>query len=113
MRDQPQADLRGLKVLVGGMGVLIVLGTAVVIGTVIHRIYARKPAASMVVAPLTVPGAPAGAMAVGALAPGEHIAGIAGAGGDVAVWVNGPDGDRLLLVDPASGQVSVALSATR
>ncbi len=112
MRDQPQADLRGLKVLVGGLGVLIVLGTAVVIGTVIHRIYARKPAASMVVAPLAPPAEPAGAMAVGALAPGEHIAGIAGAGGDVAVWVNGPGGDRLLLVDPASGRVSVALSAT-
>ncbi|WP_297488794.1 hypothetical protein [Acidocella sp.] len=111
MRDQPQANLRGLKVLVGGMGVLIVLGTAVVVGTVIHRIYARKPAASMVVAPM-VPGASA-ATAVGALAPGEHIAGIAGAGSDVAVWVNGPGGDRLLLVDPASGQVSVALSTTR
>ena len=109
MRDQPQKDLRGLKALVGGMGLLIVLGTALVIGTVIHRIYARKPVAS----PLAVPGGSvAVAMAGAGLAPGEHIAGIAGAGGDVAVWVNGPAGDRLLLVDPASGRVSVVLSPT-
>jgi len=113
MRDQPQKDLRGLKALVGGMGLLIVLGTALVIGTVIHRIYARKPVASMVVAPLAVPGGSvAVAMAGAGLAPGEHIAGIAGAWGDVAVWVNGPAGDRLLLVDPASGRVSVVLSPT-
>ena len=113
MQDQPQADLRGLKALVGGMGVLIVLGTAVVIGTVIHRLYARKPEASMVVAPMVPVGSVPPGTAGAGLAPGEHIAGIAAAGGDVAVWVNGPGGDRLLLVDPASGQVSVALGATR
>jgi hypothetical protein len=43
------------------------------------------------------------------LATGEHISGIAAAGAYVAVWVSGPDGDRLLLVDPATGQTSVAL----
>jgi hypothetical protein len=43
------------------------------------------------------------------LAPGEHIAGIAGAGPDVAVWVSGPGGDRLLLFNPASGQITVGL----
>jgi|ERR1700679_2650864 hypothetical protein len=111
MRDQPQGDLRGLKALVGILGVLIVIGTAVVVGTVIHRLYARNDAPSM--APLAAPAAPvlsSGPMPT-ILAPGEHIAGIAAAGGRIAVWVSGPQGDRLLLIDPASGRSSVVLSA--
>ena len=110
MRDQSQGDLRGLKALVGIMGVLIILGTALVIGVVIHRIYARNGAPSMPAAVLTAPGA---AASTAMLAPGEHIAGIAAAGGDIAVWVSSPVGDRVLLIDPASGRVNVALSGTR
>ena len=110
MRDQSQGDLRGLKALVGIRGVLIILGTALVIGVVIHRIYARSGAPSMPAAVLAAPGAAASAAM---LAPGEHIAGIAAAGSDVAVWVNGSRGDRVLLIDPASGRVSVALNGTR
>ena len=107
--DQPQ-DLRGLKAAVGGMAVLIVIGTAVVVGTIIHRLYARETAPpSMVAAPLAGPMAPVAATAA-ALQPGEHIAGIAAAGADVAVWVSGPAGARLLLLDPASGQVRVGLT---
>jgi Family of unknown function (DUF6476) len=108
MRDQPQGDLRGLKALVGILGVLIVIGTAVVIGTVIHRLYARSDAPSM--APLAVPAAPALPTGLApTLAPGEHIAGIAASGGRIAVWVSGPHGDRLLLIDPVSGQTSELL----
>jgi hypothetical protein len=51
--------------------------------------------------------------AAAALAPGEHIAGVATAGAAVAVWVNGPSGDRLLLVDPVSGQARVALQGSK
>src|ERR1700761_6223029 len=113
MRDQPQSDLRGLKALVGILGVLIVIGTAVVIGTVIHRLYARNDAPSMA-QPLATPAVPAPALPAGLaptmLAPGEHIAGIAAAGERIAVWVSGPQGDRLLLVDPQSGQSRVVLS---
>ena len=88
------------------MGVLIVLGTALVIGVVIHRIYARNPAPSNVSAAVVpVPAVMAGMH----LAPREKISGIAGAGGDVAVWVSGPAGDRLLIVDPQSGQGRVVL----
>jgi hypothetical protein len=117
MTDQPQ-NLRGLKAAVGIMGVLIVIGTAVVIGTIIHRIYARVSAPPpMAAAPLSVPAAPAlpaGAFPAAApqLAPGEHIAGIAPAGAEVAVWVSGPAGDRLLLVNPASGAVRVVLEGS-
>ncbi len=102
---QPKQDLRALKALVGVMGVLIILGTALVIGVVISRLYARSQAPSIFVA------APAVAHAV--LAPGEHIAGIAAAGGNVAVWVTGPGGDRLLLLDPASGALRTALGPAK
>ncbi len=85
------------------MGVLIVLGTALVIGVVIKRIYA-KPAAPSMSAVLP------GAVAASAVLPaGAHIAGIASAGGAVAVWVSGPEGDEVLLIDPASGAVRQAL----
>jgi len=93
--------LLGLKLLVGFLGVLIVIGTALVIGVVIHRIYDVAAAPSM----------PAGVSAGGPvrLAAGERVAGIAAAGGDVAVWVTGPDGDRVLLVDPRTGGATVVV----
>ncbi len=109
-------DLRALKALVVFLGVLIVLGTAVVIGTVIHRMYARTAAPSIVetAAPSIVETAassiPGMAAPAASLRPGEHIAGIAAAGGDVAVWATGPAGDRVLLIDPQNGSVTVALT---
>jgi len=109
MTDQPQ-NLRGLKAAVGIMGVLIVVGTTVVVGTIIHRLYARDSAPPPTVAPLALPAVPVAPQGVAAqLLPGEHIAGIAAAGADVAVWVTGPSGGRLLLLNPASGQISVGL----
>jgi len=101
MQDQPRVDLRMLKAVVGILGVLIILGLALVIGTVIHRLYARTQPPSIPMA------APAG------LAPGEHVAGIASAGPDVAIWVSGPAGDRVLLLDPATGRASVLLQGSK
>jgi hypothetical protein len=107
VETQARSDLRGLKALVGIMGVLIVLGTAVVIGVVIKRIYA-KPAA-----PSTVAALPMAPMQAETLAPGEHVAGIAGAGGNVAVWVTGPSGDRVLLLNPQTGGFTTVLRAQK
>ncbi len=101
MTDQPRSgNLLGLKLLVGILGVLIVLGTALVIGVVIQRIYAKPAAPSMSAAP-----APAAA--------GERIMGMAGAGGFIAVWETGPDGDRVLTIDPANGAVKTVLQVPR
>jgi len=97
-----------LKALVGIMGVLIVLGTAVVAGTIVHRVYANAQRPSM--APAAVPLPDDGASPV-ALPAGAHIAGIAAAGGDVAVWVSGPGGDQLWLLDPQTGARRVVLTA--
>jgi hypothetical protein len=102
-----QTDLRALKALVAFLGVLIVVGTAVVIGTVIHRMYARTSQPSIVA---TAPSIPGMAMPAVSLQPGERVAGIAAAGGDVAVWATGPAGDRVLLINPQTGGVTVALA---
>ncbi len=96
--------MRGLKALVGILGVLIVLGTALVIGVVIQRIYAR-PAAASISAP-----APGGKLVLPA---GSHVAGIAAAGGELAVWVSGPEGDQIWLLDPRTGAGFVTMTAPK
>ena len=88
-----------------GLGVLIVLGTALVVGVVIQRLYAKPAVPSMTLAP------PGGLMPPAMLPVGDHVAGIAGAGGVVAVWVTGPEGGEVLLIDPATGAVRVAVKA--
>jgi len=94
-----------LKALVGILGVLIVLGTALVIGVVIQRIYAKPEAASM---SAPVPGGQAGPWVLQA---GSHVSGIAAAGGELAVWVSGPAGDQIWLLDPRTGGRTVAITA--
>ncbi len=65
---------------------------------VIQRIYAKPAAASM---SEPVPGVASGAPLV--LPVGAHVSGIAAAGEDLAVWVTGPAGDQIWLVDPRTG----------
>jgi streptogramin lyase len=91
--------LRGLKALVAVLGVLIVLGTATVIGVVITRIYASPAAPSM-----SAGAGPA------VLPAGSRIMGVAAAGGVFAVWVSGTGGDRVYLVDPRTGGVRLVVS---
>jgi hypothetical protein len=109
MAAQAQGDLRGLKILVVGMGVLIVLGTALVIGVVVHRMTAPHAQAVQIAAPVEGASAIAGA----ALAKGEHISAIAAAGPDLAIWVSGPAGDRIMVLDPVTGAVTQALGPAR
>ena len=83
--------MRALKVLVAVMGVLIVAGTVTLVALLVQRVGAAGGAASGDVA-LRQP-------------PGSRIAGVASAEGRVAIWVERPDGGRILLVDPARGRV--------
>ena len=101
-RAGTQPSLRGLKALVAGLGLLVILGTALVISVVIHRLYAKPSAPSM-----PVPAFPA---LTNRLPAGDTIKSIAGAGADLAIWVSGPDGDQILLLNPATGQLTVAVS---
>ncbi len=97
----------------GILGVLIVLGTALVIGVIINRIYAKPPAPSMATAPAVMPGAVALPAIGNRLPAGDTIKSIAAAGADLAIWVGGTDGDQVLLLNPATGGITVAVSAAR
>lgn len=97
------SSLRLLKAVTIGMGVLILIGTTVVIVTIARRMAApsARPVASAVLAlHLDEP-------------PGTHIAGIAGAGDRLAVQLQGGGGDRVVLVDPDSGAVTGRITLGR
>ena len=81
------------------MGVLIVAGTVGLIAVIVQRMSAATPSAQRIEGAL---GQPAG----------TRIRGLAGAGDRVAVWVEGPQGERVLLLDPRSGRVLGELRLT-
>ena len=83
--------MRALKVLVVAMGVLIVAGTVTLVALLVQRAGRVGDTAQGDVV-LRQP-------------PGSRIAGVASAEGRIAVWVERPDGGRVLLVDPARGRV--------
>ncbi|TPG51804.1 hypothetical protein EAH89_19585 [Roseomonas nepalensis] len=89
------------------MGVLIVVGTVTLVVLIIQRAGKAAPTAVPVAAPAAV--VPAGAPLPAGLTLGQpagtRIGGIAPGGeGRVAVWVQRPDGDRVVLLDTRSGQ---------
>ncbi|WP_424138591.1 DUF6476 family protein [Roseomonas chloroacetimidivorans] len=87
--------MRALKVLVWGMGVLIVAASVTLVVMIVQRAGKAIPAA---------PAGPPVEMALGQPA-GSRIAGIApGAEGRVAIWVQRPDGDRVVILDTRSGR---------
>ena len=83
--------MAGLKALVIGMGVLIVGGTVALAVLLVQRLG----------------GPPAGGAAMSVALgqeEGARIAGIAGTDRTLAIWVTRPEGDRVILLDPASGR---------
>jgi hypothetical protein len=98
-----------LKALVIGMGVLIVAGTVTLVVLLVQRAGGARVAPEARVVASVAP--EAGVPLQGWAAPvvlgqpeGSRIGGVANAGGALAVWVVRPDGDRVVLVDPASGR---------
>jgi len=84
--------MRALKFLTVAMGVLILAGTAVLVGVIFHR--ATAPAVSRPVAlVLDQP-------------EGTRIAGIAATQDRLAVQLQGGGADRIVLVDPRTGTVT-------
>ncbi|MDB5370168.1 MAG: hypothetical protein JWP20_1726 [Roseomonas sp.] len=85
--------MRALKILVSVMGVLIVVATVALVVLVIQR--ANRAAQGVGTTVLSTDLAlkqPAG----------SRIGGIAALEGHLAVWVERPDGGRILLLDPGS-----------
>ncbi len=86
-------SVRALKVLVVVMGVLIVVGTVALVWVVVQRMGNVAAATARFEVGLDLP-------------EGTRIAGVAATEGAIAVWVTGPQGDRVLLVDPRRGRVA-------
>ena len=87
--------MRVLTAATIAMGVLILLGTTVLVVTIIHR--AAAPRAGAAAAPIARDlHEPAG----------TAIVGVAGAGGRLAIALHGGGADRVVLVDPATGAVA-------
>jgi hypothetical protein len=98
-----EVSVRALKILVWAMGVLIIAASVTLVVLIVQRAGKALPAAAP-----TSQGAPAAApaaeMSLGQPA-GSRIAGIAaGAEGRIAVWVQRPDGERLVILDTRSGR---------
>lgn len=79
-----------LKALVVGMGVLIVAGTVTLVVLLIQRAGGTRGAVADVTANLPA---------------GNRIMGIAGVENRLAVWLEGPEGSRVLLLDAQGRQV--------
>jgi hypothetical protein len=80
--------MQALKALVIGMGVLIVAGTVTLVVLIIQRAGPTGRAADVALE----------------LPAGNRIMGIAGMERRLAVWVEGPEGARVLLLDPETGR---------
>lgn len=90
--------MRALKAATIVMGVLILLGTAVVIATIVKRATAPAPAGSAGVVPA------AAAFATVLREPaGTEITGLAAVGESIALSLHGGGPDRVVLIDPRTG----------
>ncbi len=111
MRQSRPDQLRGLKALVAFLGILVVLGTAVVAGVIIRRLYASAaPASNFSGATLPPPSGMAPPATATTLPAGSRILGLAAAGGSFAVWVTSPAGGQdIYLLDPATGALRLSV----
>ncbi len=92
--------MRALKALTAVMGLLIVVGTAVLVATIVRRAGA--------------PAAPAEKIAVALGEPsGTRIAGIAAVADRLAVALQGGGPDRVVLIDPRSGEAIGRIALAR
>lgn len=91
--------MRALKAATIVMGVLILLGTAVVIATIIKRATQPAPAGSAGVVP-----AAAAYTTVLHEPAGTAITSLAVVGGSLALSLHGGGPDRVVLVDPRTGE---------
>ena len=87
--------MRGLKVLVVVMGVLIVAGTLGLVVALVQKLGGGRAPEPLALAQGVALRQPAGSV----------IEGVSAAPGYLAIWVRRPDGERVVLVDPVRGQV--------
>jgi hypothetical protein len=98
---------RPLMIAVIAMGVLVILGTTVVIVKVVKDMMGGGNSEAAVSQSVTL------TTHMLSQPAGSHIVTIAGAGDRLSVLVNGGGPDRILFVDPASGAVTGQLMLGR
>jgi hypothetical protein len=86
--DGKGGSVAALKALVIGMGVLIVAGTVTLAILLVQRLGAPAPGGRDATVSLGQP-------------EGARISGIAATDRALAIWVSRPDGERVILLDPA------------
>jgi len=102
MADGMSGGMRAVKIATIAMGVLILLGTTVILVTIVKRSISGAP------------GMPEKAFAIVLDEPaGTGIVGIAPVRDRLAVQLRGGGMDRVLLIDPASGAVVGRISLAR
>jgi hypothetical protein len=95
--------MRGLKILVVVMGILLVAGLAVVIGTIIGRVTKLAAPPPVAERPLPPPLRPFGRTAL-TLPAGAKVLEMRGAGPRVVLRIERADGSQaLLVIDPGTG----------
>jgi hypothetical protein len=109
-----EGNLRGLKIAVVVMGVLILLGTAAIIATIIHRQMApaTPPARLSSTAALPAP-APGDSSVVLDEPAGTRIGAVVPVRDGFALLLQGGGPDRVVLIDPATGRPSERIGLAR
>jgi hypothetical protein len=125
--NEAASEYRTPRALLGaviGMGVLIVVGTAFLIGVILHRMNGGGHQAPPGVPLVEAPPVPASAMGPGRAGPNvpvvhlplgadEHLLGMTRVqDGLIALHVSGPHGERVLLWQVGAGQVRPGLDTT-
>ena len=111
--------MRALKIATIVMGVLILLGTAVLIAAIIKRGGMTPPPVAPSLAPSgTLPGSPSGPPGNPFTTlldepPGSTILGVTQIRDGLAVTVRGGGPDRVVLIDPVSGAVTGRVALAR
>jgi hypothetical protein len=100
------SGMRALKVLTIVMGVMILVGTGVLVVVIAHRV------ASPTSGGATIAGRPPLALTLDEPA-GTRIAGIAAIGDRLAIQLQGGGSDRVVLVDPHSGAIAGRIMLAR
>ncbi|MDJ0390534.1 DUF6476 family protein [Roseomonas sp. E05] len=88
--------MRALKILVVVMGVMIIVGAVALVVALVQRSHTAMSGLTSPVSTDLALRQP----------PGTQIGQIAVLNGQLAIWVERPDGGRILLVDPQGGRVA-------
>ncbi|MHB1304105.1 MAG: hypothetical protein ACYCZB_11635 [Acidiphilium sp.] len=113
MQASGAVNLRGLKALVIGLGILVVLGTALVIGVAVKRLLVSTAPEAHQAAHLAANPPVPGSAPFATTLPKGRIAGIAAANGMVAIRLRDGAGGKVVFVDPRTGAVAGTAAPSR